>query len=80
MTVKKYYGTNRGSHPLNKRASIEMAKALWPGLCEIKEKVDDIADAFLLAHFASHNSFSHALPKECRWKPTSSESSATSPE
>jgi Holliday junction resolvasome RuvABC endonuclease subunit len=80
MTVKKCYNTNRGSHPLNKRASIEMAKALWPGLCEIKEKVDDIADAFLLAHFASHNSFSHALPKECRWRPTSSESSATSPE
>jgi Holliday junction resolvasome RuvABC endonuclease subunit len=82
MTVKKYYGTNRGSHPLNKRASIEMAKALWPGLCEIKEKVDDIADAFLLAHFAAHNSFSHALGKGCRWTPSqrSKESSTPSTE
>ena len=70
MTVKKYYGTNRGSRPLNKRASVEMAKSLWPGLCEIKEKVDDIADAFLLAHFAAHNSFSHALGKGCRWTPS----------
>jgi Holliday junction resolvasome RuvABC endonuclease subunit len=74
MTVKKYYGTNRGSHPLNKRASVEMAKSLWPGLCEIKEKVDDIADAYLLAHFAAHNSFSHALTKGCRWTPMSGES------
>jgi Holliday junction resolvasome RuvABC endonuclease subunit len=71
MTVKKYYGTNRGSHPLNKRASIEMAKSLWPGLCEIKEKVDDIADAFLLAHFATHNSFSHTPGKGCLWRPPS---------
>jgi Holliday junction resolvasome RuvABC endonuclease subunit len=71
MTVKKYYGTNRGSHPLNKRASIEMAKSLWPGLVEIKEKVDDIADAFLLAHFATHNSFSHTPGKGCPWRPPS---------
>ena len=69
MTVKKYYGTNRGSHPLNKRASVEMAKSLWPGLLEIKEKVDDTADAFLLAHFATHNSFSHPVAKGCRWIP-----------
>jgi Holliday junction resolvasome RuvABC endonuclease subunit len=74
MTVKKYYGTNRGSHPLNKRASIEMAKALWPGLVEIKEKVDDIADAFLLAHFATHNSFSHTPGKGCLWRPPSPKS------
>jgi Holliday junction resolvasome RuvABC endonuclease subunit len=71
MTVKKYYKTNRGSHPLNKRASVEMAKSLWPGLSEIKDKVDDIADAFLLAHFATHNSFSHTLAKGCRWEPPS---------
>ena len=52
-TIKKIFATHRGSHKLNKLAAVERATALNPLLFNsLSGKVDDLADAFLLAWYS----------------------------
>ena len=52
-TIKRMYSTSRGNYRLNKQASIERAVSLNPLLFEKQSgKLDDMADCFLLAHYA----------------------------
>jgi Holliday junction resolvasome RuvABC endonuclease subunit len=59
-TIKKTFATHRGTHKLNKVAAVECAKRLNPALfASMCGKLDDLADAFLLAWYA-HAHLSHA--------------------
>ena len=52
-TIKRMYSTSRGNYRLNKQASIERAVSLNPLLFEKQSgKLDDMADCYLLAHYA----------------------------
>ena len=55
MAVKRFYNTHAGKHAANKRAAVKRALVLVPELSLTKGKLDDIADALLLAkyHFFS---------------------------
>lgn len=52
-TIKKAFQTHRGTHKMNKLAAVERATALNPMLFNsLSGKMDDMADAFLLAWYA----------------------------
>ena len=52
-TIKKRYGTARFKHRQNKEAAVECVRQLYPEIDQYKGKVDDLCDAYLLAHYAS---------------------------
>ena len=64
-TIKKVFSTHRGTHKLNKLAAVEQATALNPLLFNsLSGKVDDLADAFLLAWYGwSHLRYKFKQPK-----------------
>ena len=67
-TIKKVFGTHRESHKLNKLAAIERATEINPLVFkEMGGKVDDLADAFLLAQYA-HTNLSRWWRREAREK------------
>jgi Holliday junction resolvasome RuvABC endonuclease subunit len=52
-TIKKVFQTHRGTHKMNKLAAVERATAINPILFNsLSGKMDDMADAFLLAWYA----------------------------
>ena len=60
-TIKRVYAISRGNHRLNKLASVERAQGLNRELFESQSgKLDDMADAYLLAHYA-YTHFSDAF-------------------
>lgn len=52
-TIKKRYGTQRCKHRQNKEAAVECVLRLYPEIQGYKGKIDDLCDAYLLAHYAS---------------------------
>ena len=63
-TIKKVFSTHRGTHRLNKLAAIERATSLAPLLfSSLSGKVDDLADAFLLAWYRWHHLRFRITPK-----------------
>lgn len=52
-TVKKRYNTQRAKHRQNKEAAVECVTQLYPDIVLYKGKIDDLCDAFLLAHYAN---------------------------
>ena len=52
-TIKKVFNTHRENHRLNKAAAVQRATEINPNLFTgVGGKLDDLADAFLLAHYA----------------------------
>ena len=63
-TIKRMYSTSRGNYRLNKQASIERAVSLNPILFEKQSgKLDDMADCYLLAHYAHTHLSEHYMNK-----------------
>lgn len=72
-TIKKRYGTARSKHRQNKEAAVECVRRLYPEIDAHKGKIDDLCDAYLLAHYALttfSKSFLNSLTKfsngECK--------------
>ncbi|MGA9042399.1 MAG: hypothetical protein WB421_17830 [Terriglobales bacterium] len=60
MSVKRAYGTISTSHKKNKIKSIERVSAMNPELfAGVKGKIDDMSDAYLLAHFYTFHLHQH---------------------
>ena len=62
-TIKKFFRTHRGSHKLNKIAAVKRATKYAPDMFRLMGgKLDDLADAFLLAYYA-HLQYRGKIPK-----------------
>ena len=62
-TIKKFFRTHRGTHKLNKIAAVERATEYAPCMFgSMGGKLDDLADAFLLALYA-HIQYRGKIPK-----------------
>lgn len=69
MSIKRYFDTYKGNHVANKKASVELVRTMWELDLTHNKKVDDLADAYLLALFA-HRQFSNRVSEACP-KPSS---------
>lgn len=57
LAIKRVYGTSMGEYRLNKQAAIKKAIEICPDIMSLfpKKKIDDVSDAFLLAHFGTYH-------------------------
>ena len=57
LAIKRVYGTSMGEYRLNKQAAIRKAIEICPDIMSLfpKKKIDDVSDAFLLAHFGTYH-------------------------
>jgi hypothetical protein len=63
MSVKRHFGIPVGKHHFNKREATKRAMSMCQDIRELGGKVDDIADAFLLAKYQRYLSFSPQTDK-----------------
>lgn len=75
-TVKAYYGLCMRNYRLNKQAAVEhvtkllqQADSSWLPCFEVMRKKDDLADAFLMAHYFSSNGQCSTGSGAQRWSP-----------
>ncbi|MGA9041614.1 MAG: hypothetical protein WB421_13865 [Terriglobales bacterium] len=60
MSVKRAYGTICRDHRRNKQKSIERVSSMNPALFQgVVGKIDDMSDAYLLAHFYTYHLHQH---------------------
>jgi Holliday junction resolvasome RuvABC endonuclease subunit len=57
LAIKRVYNTSMGEYRSNKQAAIKKAIEICPEIVAMfpKKKIDDVSDAFLLAHFGTYH-------------------------